>query len=430
MGLGTHGGGVGVTRFLAAQGAIVTVTDRADADKLRNSLEAIGSLPLAALHLGHHQADDFTTAELVVVNPAVRYDDPWVALARRRGARITSEIELLLERCPSPVIGVTGSNGKSTTVTLLAGMLRAAGQRVWLGGNLGDSLLADLPQMTPEDVVLLELSSFQLHWLKPQPHRFALGLVTNCTPNHLDWHPDFAHYVQAKHRLIETSQQIVMDPALPVLSQWAQSLGDRLLPLLPDCQLPSLAFPGPHNRHNARLAATAAIHHGCSLESVHTALNEFTPLPHRMEHVTVIEGRIFYDDSKSTTPEATLAALNALTMPIWLLVGGVDKGADWEQFFTQLPSQIRGVVAFGQCGPRLHQICRAQQPQRDALLATDLRTAIERLWPNTLTGDAILLSPGCASFDQYADYVARAADFRRIAAALRANHRADTTTAR
>jgi UDP-N-acetylmuramoylalanine--D-glutamate ligase len=418
MGLGTHGGGVGVTRYLAAQGAHVTVTDRASADALRDSLQALRSLPLAAVHLGPHQAEDFADTELLVVNPAVHHDDPWVALARSRGIPVSSEIELLLDSIPCPALAVTGSNGKSTTVTLSADMLRAAGRQVWLGGNLGGSLLSELPNMQTADLVVLELSSFQLHWLRPKPDRFTFGVVTNCTPNHLDWHRSFEHYACAKRTLLTSSTQIVLDPSLPTLSAWGHELPAKLLPLLPDDQLPPLTLPGPHNRHNARLAATAAMALRASETAIAQALRDFTPLPHRIQPIADVAGRTFYDDSKSTTPEATWAALHALKAPVWLLIGGVDKGADWATCVGRIPAHVRGVVSFGQSGPMLDQLVNYHAPAMKTIVARDLRSAFAQLWPLTSRGDAILLSPGCASFDQYTNYVARANDFRQIVSAL------------
>ena len=186
MGLGRHGGGVEAARWLARQGAIVTITDRADAATLAESIAALASEEIVDWHLGGHRERDFAEADLVVVNPAVRPDDALVARAAARGAQITSELELFLERCPGRVIGVTGSNGKSTTAALIAEVLRADGRKTYLGGNIGRSLLADLPNMTSDCWAVAEISSFQLAWLSADCRLPTIAVVTSFAPNHLD----------------------------------------------------------------------------------------------------------------------------------------------------------------------------------------------------------------------------------------------------
>ena len=202
LGLGRHGGGVAAVRFLASLGAKVTVTDLAGDAELRPFSNARSDIALAALHLRWTCPRRFSRRDVVVVNPAVRPDNGFAEFARAAGATITSEIELLLERVPSPVIGVTGSNGKSTTAAMIAAIVSAAGRRVWLGGNIERSLLPNLAEITADDLVVLELSSFQLAWLSESASLPSIGVITNCTPNHLDWHPHLAHYTASKHRLL------------------------------------------------------------------------------------------------------------------------------------------------------------------------------------------------------------------------------------
>ena len=202
MGLGRHGGGVAASRYLAEQGATVTVTDLASESELAESVGELAGVPIARFHLNGHREEDFRDTDCVVVNPAVKPDNRLVQLARQAGARITSEMELFLEACRGHLIGVTGSNGKSTTAAMTAAILSASGRRTWLGGNIGRSLLADLPQIGPDDWAVVELSSFQLYWLSATVRMPEIAVVTNCTPNHLDWHPAWEHYVAAKQRLL------------------------------------------------------------------------------------------------------------------------------------------------------------------------------------------------------------------------------------
>ena len=188
--------------WLARQGAIVTVTDLADETTLADSLALLADVPIAAIHLGGHREEDFRDADLVVVNPAVRPDSPWLAIARSRGRRLSREIELFIENCPARIIGVTGSNGKSTTAAMIASILEAAGRRTFLGGNIGGSLLDKSAADRPGRLGRAgdqQLSALASSAPRPMPH---VAVVTGCTPNHLDWHGSFADYVAAKQRIL------------------------------------------------------------------------------------------------------------------------------------------------------------------------------------------------------------------------------------
>jgi len=201
MGLGTHGGGVAVAEYAAQCGAEVVITDLADESALRTSRERLAQVDIARWRLGEHLRDDFDWADVVVANPAVRPDHPLLAYARSQGKLVTSETEIFFRAAAAPVIGVTGTNGKSTTATMLAAILHAAGRDTWLGGNIGRSLLTDLEKITSGSVVVLELSSFQLAHLSPGTPLPRVAVVTGCTPNHLDWHKDWSHYQAAIARL-------------------------------------------------------------------------------------------------------------------------------------------------------------------------------------------------------------------------------------
>jgi len=412
MGLGLFGGGSAAARWLARAGAVVTVTDIASEARLADSLESLRSVPVHRYALGGHQERDFVEADLIVVNPAVRPGNPWLEGAQKAGARLTSETDLFLENCPARVIGVTGSNGKSTTAAMTADILKAAGRKVFLGGNIGGSLLDRLASISPDDWVVLELSSFQLHRLGAGAAMPETAVITNFTPNHLNWHPDLSHYATAKQRLLREQPRhgtAVFDPDAPGLGNWQNLVqGDFARPRnISD--VPPLLVCGRHNRTNAALAATAAAGAGCSEQAIEVGLKSFRGLPDRLELVGNVGGRRIVNDSSSTTPESTMAALDALDPPIWLLAGGADKGVDYEALARQIAVRADGAILFGQVAVGLAErvasygkcpFCRAVSTLKEAFAL-----CLERS-PSTAT---IVLSPGCSSHDQFVNYRARGA---------------------
>lgn len=427
MGLGRHGGGLGAVRYLASHGAEVTISDSAGMESLVDSLAALGDLPQVIVRLGKHDPGDFRT-DLVVVNPAVRADHPCLQIARAAGAVVTSEIELFLSACPAHVIGVTGSNGKSTTATMLADMLRAAGRRTWLGGNIGGSLLGDAANMTADDWVVLELSSFQLTHLSERAPLPEIAVVTNCSPNHLDWHGTWAEYVRAKQRLLAVGSRDKSDVrrAIAVLNvrdamvrEWAQATPREVCWSWPIERFREVGAPGEHNRINAACAAAAAEVAGVDNVAIHRALRDFQALPHRVELVAEIAGRRFYDDSKSTTPAATIAALKALRGPVWLLAGGHFKGGDLDRLAAAIAARACGVALFGAAREEIARRVYEHDSQCEVHCTEHLSDALAWCDRRSAPGDAILLSPACASFDQFRDYIERARVFRRSVAALR-----------
>lgn len=406
LGLGRHGGGLGAARHLIGSGARLTISDAATAEELAAPIAALAGSNVARWSLGGHDEDDFRQADIVVVNPAVRPGNPYVELARNSGAAITSEIELFMSACPGRLIGVTGTCGKSSTATMLASILEAEGRKTWLGGNLGGSLLDHLPQMRAAHEVVVELSSFQLFWLTPGARLPDVSVVTNFTPNHLDWHPTLEHYAAAKQRILGRSgfgEHVVLGGD-PTLATWK----DRLLPdatlACAGDDLPALGVQGPHQRENAACAAAAARLCGCSSAAIEKGLAEFRGLPHRLQFVGEIQGRRFFNDSKSTTPAATRAAVEAFDSPVWLLAGGLDKGCDWGQALEVVVKRVRGAVFYGTSAPALFDRVARLQPGFRAACVGTLAEALEAAWSFSAPGDVIVLSPGSASFDQFRGY--------------------------
>jgi UDP-N-acetylmuramoylalanine--D-glutamate ligase len=421
MGLGRHGGGEGAVRYLAGQGALVTISDASARGTLEASLARLADVPFVGLKFGAHDPGDFRGADCVVVNPAVRPDHSCLRMARGAGAMLTSEIEIFLRACPATVVGVTGTNGKSTTSTMLAGIFSAAGRRTWLGGNLGGSLLDDVSRIAADDWVILELSSFQLAHLSDTAPLPRFAVVTNCVPNHLDWHVDFDDYARAKKRLVagHGSRRIA------VLNDHDSSLDDWRLPERGQClgawpleRLPRLRVPGRHNQQNAACAAAAAEVAGIDAAAIRAALASYGGLPHRLQLVGEIGGRRFYNDSKSTTPEATLAALVAIEGPVWLLAGGQPKGASFDALAGALCARARGAALFGAARRALDANIKSRCPDFPTSATEHLADALAWCWRASRPGDAILLSPAYASHDQFDDFNARGEAFCRLIADL------------
>lgn len=414
MGLGRFGGGAGVARWLAAQGAVVTITDLADHASLADSLAMLADAPIAAFHLGGHHEEDFRGTQMVVVNPAVHPGDHLVALAAESGARIVTEIELFMEQCPGHLVGVTGSNGKSTTAAMTAAILQAAGRRTWLGGNLGGSLLEQLSEMRSDDWVVLELSSFQLWYLGLLARVPEVAIITNCTPNHLNWHPNFEHYVAAKQRLLtgqQSSDLAVLNLGDPEIASWRPFLRGRFVAPLPIDEVPPLGVPGDHNRVNAACASTAALGIGCTMDAVRRGLASFTGLPQRLELFAVVGGRKFYNDSSATTPESAIAALKSLNEPVWLLAGGSDKGVDLAPLAATIANRAAGAAFYGAVRASLLREVTGRALRIRCTSVATMSEALDWCWQHSCPGESIVLSPGCASLDQFANYRQRGETF-------------------
>ena len=443
MGLGGFGGGVGVTRWLAAQGARVTVTDRAEPEKLQASLAAIADLDVT-LRMGVHESADFREADLVVANPAVPPESEFLQVARAAGVPITTEINLFVERSPARTVGVTGSVGKSTITAMIGHVLTraAADRQTWVGGNIGRSLLDDLPAITPDDVVVLELSSFQLHYtplVRWSPH---VALLTNVTPNHLDWHGTFAAYLADKLNIVRHQDPardvIIIEDAVDLKRNFDLMFGDlaglwrygvarddlvavQQSTSAIDCDDRrlrwsgvDLAIPGDHNRRNAAAALTVAAALDVPADAAVAALASFAGLPHRLRRVASAAGVTYFDDSKSTTPEAVVTALQALPQPVLIIVGGYDKKSDLRPAIEAAADRVKFAACIGQTGPAWAAGLGARGVAAEQFAS--LEAAVQACRDRAKSGDAVLLSPGCASWDMFRDYRERGRRFAECVA--------------
>jgi len=438
MGLGRFGGGIGAARFLAGKGARVTVTDLKDEKELAGSIAQLNGLDIRFV-LGRHEMSDFTGAQMVVVNPAVPRDSSYVAAARRAGAVLTTEIGLFVERCPAPVCGVTGSNGKSTTVSMIRSILDHSNRRYWIGGNLGGSLLSDLGAMTANDIVVLELSSFQLEWLREigwSPH---IAAILNILPNHLDRHGTLESYTAAKAAILDhqLSSDIAVlvrdDPGSRAMGERARghlmwvgvgldmrgiSLEDGSIvrrawrKRIPVIDIGLLRVPGRQNAVDAMAAAACALKMGTDIAAIRYGLADFRGLPHRLESLGEINGVAFYNDSKSTTPESAATAVEAFDSPVIPILGGYDKGVGFDDMAGRMAGRVSWAALIGQTAPKIAAALDSAGIPHETF--PTLEAAFNACVNRAKKGDTVVLTPGCASYDMFSDYEDRGEAFREL----------------
>ena len=415
IGLGRFGGGVGVTRWLCGRGAKVTVSDLAPAEKLADSIRALGGCD-ATLHLGGHVEADFLDADLLVVNPAVRADHPLLAAAAGKGVPRTTEINLFLQRCVAPIVAVTGSVGKSTT-TAMIGEILAARFTTHVGGNIGRSLLEDLPKIAPGHVVVLELSSFQLERTPLAGISPRVALVTNLTPNHLDRHGTMAAYADAKKNIFRfqgPGDVTVLNADDAEVACWAAEAPGRVELFRAGDEPFELSVPGAHNQTNAQAAWAAARQLGVPRDDAAPALRAFAGLPHRLQFVAEKRGVRYYNDSKCTTPDGAIVALEAFApRSAVLIAGGHDKGAPFDALGAAVAARAKALIALGATREKLLAATPAPPPA-GLHRAESLPDALRRAAALAESGDVILLSPACASYDMFVNYEQRGDEFTRL----------------
>lgn len=461
--------GTALARFLVRCGAQVTLSDSKPAQALAKHLAGMG--PEVRLILGASPAD-LSEFDVLFVSPGVPPSAEIVCRAREQGLPISSEPRLFTQLCPAPIVGITGSSGKTTTTTLIGEMYAASGALTWVGGNIGRPLIEKLLEAQHPEWVVMELSSFQLELFSPDyqgpgvnerrsqasrvislegwsPH---IAVITNITPNHLDRHPSMADYMRAKSHIVafqspadwavlnldnaytlelaaRTPARILYFSLERPVPQGAFLRGEELVLHLDDkeqtlCPLSAIKLRGMHNVANILAAACAAWAGGVSLEAMRTVASTFAGVAHRLEEVRRWRNILFVNDSIATSPERAIAAIRAYQEPLVLLAGGRDKHLSWEQWADVVLDRVRVVVAFGEAVPIIERALRERRAQRGdgatTLLYTadSLEQAVTTAAQVARPGEVVLLSPGGTSFDAFEDFEARGARFRELVAAL------------
>lgn len=426
--LGLGSSGWSAARWLARRGAVLRVAD--NAAKPANLQQLRAMFPTVAVTLGEWSEADFLWADRIIASPGVSLSHPLIQHALSRGIAVWSDVELFAQAVPhhAQVIAITGSNGKSTVTSMVDGICRAAGKKALMAGNIGLPVLDALEEYPETDIYVLELSSFQLeatYTLNP-----AAATVLNVSEDHLDRHADMASYAAIKARIFTGDSVQVLNRDDRWSAAMAQA-GHKVLTfslhgghadhefsvrdgylcrgMTPLMALDSLAVPGLHNAANALAAWALCAAIGLPDTAAASALQQFQGLPHRVEWVARIGEVDFYDDSKGTNVGATEAALKGLNRPVVLIAGGEGKGQDFSPLAEAVIRSARAVVQIGRDGPLIAEAVAATGVP--VLRAETMEQAVICAYERARPGDAVLLSPACASYDMYRNYAHRAEVF-------------------
>ncbi len=438
MGLGLHGGGIGAARFFAEQGAKVLVTDLKTKAALAPAIAQLKGLKITYV-LGEHREADFQQADLIIKNPDVPASSRFLDIARQAGVAISTDVGIFFSLCPVPILGVTGTKGKTTTATLAAHLLRQQFAHVVLAGNVRRSVLSVLSEITPDTKVVLELSSFQLEVLPEIKKSPQVAVITNLFADHLNRYDSLDAYFSAKeniYRFQGPKDHILMN-ADDHYSAQRMPHNQNLLPFSTQKELETGIFLqgnemllrrdgtqtflgrmsdsrllGEHNRANVLAAVGAAVLFGLSPEHVQAGLISFAGVPYRQEEIAEINGVTYINDTASTTPQSTVVALHAMKKPIVLIAGGSEKQLPYEDLAQAIVAKTHAVVLLhDQASYRLAAAIDHVNPAHPIFWAYSMGDAVKYATAHAKPGDVVLLSPAAASFGLFANEFDRGDQF-------------------
>jgi UDP-N-acetylmuramoylalanine--D-glutamate ligase len=448
VGLGRTG--LATARFLHQKGARVLVSDTADESQLGESVRMLREMGVA-LELGPHRIASFQDADLIVVSPGVSHTIEPIERARSRGIPLMGEVELASRFIKEPIVAVTGTNGKTTTTKLLGQMLKNSGISVFVGGNIGKPLIEYAGSDQKKQIVVAEISSFQLDTI--DSFKAKVSVLLNITADHLDRYPNFEAYADSKMRIFNNQQaddvavlngsdpliraktkaiksQRLFFPSLEADEQGAILNGKRIILNLDklkriqfEINIPHSAFRipayldiaklrlrGRHNFENACAASLAALASGATLEGIQKTVDHFKGLAHRLEQVATVNGVHYYNDSKATNVDGVLRALDSFSKPVLLLMGGRDKGSDFSVLQDHIRAHVKELIVMGEAADAILAALGQLLPTK---AAASMQEAVTTAFQDADSDDVVLFSPGCASFDWYRNYAERGDDFRR-----------------
>ena len=438
VGLGKSG--ISCARFLKEQGALVTATDSKSIDDLTEEAKGLRSIGIH-LEANGHRNDTFLGSYMIVMSPGVSMDIEPVKLARDKGIKIISEIELAYNFIKTPIIAITGTNGKTTTTSLIGEILRKSQKEVFVGGNIGNPLIEYTSLKKETDYIVAEISSFQLEGIVN--FRPNIAVLLNLSPDHLDRYPSYQDYIKAKERIFLNQNKAdvaILNADDPLISKIADSLkdvrkiyfskkekidkgiyleGDSIVSEVHSqkCFYSTEAFKikGVHNMENIMAAIAAAQLCKCNNEQIKDAIDNFTGLEHRMEFVQEISRVHYYNDSKATNAGAVEKSLMSFNQPVILIAGGKDKGTGYDTLKNLVKEKVKRLILIGEAkGILFKELGSLTQ----TLTADTLQEAVEIAWLDSSPGDIVLLSPACSSFDMFRDYEERGKVFKASVAEL------------
>lgn len=440
--------GMGVTNFniirlFLKKGLDVTVCDKREVAELGEKFTVLTELG-AKFVLGQGYLSTLEQFNVVFRSPGVYYHREELQKAKKAGVAVTSEMEVFFELCPCKIIAVTGSDGKTTTTSLIAAILREAGYTVHLGGNIGKALLPEIERIQPEDIAVVELSSFQLLSMRQSPD---IAVITNIAPNHLDVHGTMEEYVSAKRNLLSHqnafSKSVLNEDNLLTIGLESEVRGESLTfsrkhPVTNGtyydeseqslyhiqngtktliCKREELQIPGIHNVENF-LAASAAVFPLVSLSDIQTVAKTFTGVEHRIEFVCEFSGVRWYNDSIATSPTRTIAGLNSFSQKVILIAGGYDKKIPYEPLAPKLAEKTKKLILMGDTAPKIEQALRNCSEYREGnpeiYHVNDMAEAVKLAEKFAQPGDIVTLSPASASFDRYPNFEMRGNEFKQL----------------
>ena len=433
--------GIGISnlpliKYLVSLGANVTACDRRSAEDLGENYTELEKLGVK-FNLGDGYLNNLS-GDMIFKTPGMRYDVPELLKAKENGSIVTSEMEVFFEVCPSHIIAVTGSDGKTTTTTLIHKMMTDAGYKTWLGGNIGNPLLTDTEKMKENDWVILELSSFQLHTMRKSPE---IAVITNISPNHLDMHKDYKEYIDAKKNImlyqnegdtliVNADNQVTADigkSANGAVKYFSRNgMADVYLDgniikrgIVEILNIKDIKIPGMHNVENY-MAAIAAVSGLVSKEVIVNVAKTFGGVEHRIELVRTLDGVKYYNSSIDSSPNRTINTLRVFPNKVIMIAGGKDKGIPYDEIGPALAEHVKVLIVIGATSDKIQEALDAEINKTgngkdiEVIRATSYEDAVNTARSKAHDGDVVLLSPASTSFDMFRNFEERGNLFKKI----------------
>ena len=433
VGLGTTG--IATSLFLKKQGAQVTVSDIRSERELFPTVQRLSNLGIA-IEIDGHKRETFLKSELIVVSPGVPLEIQALRAAAEGGVEIISEIELAYRHIQTPIIAVTGTNGKTTTVNLLADIFKASGKKIFLGGNIGNPLIEFASKQQDEEYIIAEISSFQLEGI--QSFKPYISVLLNLHHDHLDRYSSYEDYIAAKARIFMNQgnkEYAIINADDSEIQKLSSSINastryfsyekavpygiyyrDHLLHFTNGTgqthfTLDHLSLKGIHNLHNIMAAVVASKLCGCPKRNIQQAIEHFKGLPHRLEFLKEHHQIKFYNDSKATNVSSVVRALESLDPPLILIAGGKDKGCDYHPLIPFIKEKVKVLILLGEAKEKMYQFLKSST---SIFIVETLEDAVKCALEQASSGDTILLSPACSSFDMFKNYEERGNAFKAL----------------